>query len=148
MLHRPGTRLLALYSTVIFVIISIRGSDGWQYPATFTNNNHRLNSIRSDNAKTKYCNHHRMRILQASDAEDTEKQSLEDTIQTQSLDDDDDLGVPLFDTNDRATLFGLEPNNADGLDPLDNGLQFTGPIIMFASIYICLSLVFGDGMPL
>lgn len=59
---------------------------------------------------------------------------------------DDPDGVPLFDTNDRATLFGLEPNS--DVDPLDNGLQFTGPLIMFASIYVCLSLVFGDGMPL
>ncbi|KAL7494039.1 hypothetical protein ACHAWT_002954 [Skeletonema menzelii] len=54
-------------------------------------------------------------------------------------------GVPLFDTNDRATLFGLEPNAE--MDPLDNpGLQFTGPLIMFLSIYITLSLFFaGDG---
>jgi hypothetical protein len=76
-----------------------------------------------------------------------------------SSDDDNDLedreiirsetsdpdGVPLFDTNDRATLFGLEPNVE--LDPLDNpGLQFTGPLIMFLSIYVTLSLFFaGDG---
>jgi len=76
-----------------------------------------------------------------------------------SSDDDNDLedreiirsetsdpdGVPIFDTNDRATLFGLEPNVE--LDPLDNpGLQFTGPLIMFLSIYVTLSLFFaGDG---
>ena len=54
-------------------------------------------------------------------------------------------GVPLFDTNERATLFGLEPNAE--MDPLDNpGLQFTGPLIMFLSIYVTLSLFFaGDG---
>jgi len=67
-------------------------------------------------------------------------------------------GTPLFDTNNkRPTLFGLEPNYVDnddpsseyaGIDPLDNGLQYTGPIIMMLSIYVTLSLFFGDGMPL
>jgi hypothetical protein len=58
---------------------------------------------------------------------------------------DDPDGVPLFDTNERATLFGLEPNPDS--DPLDNpGLQFTGPLILFLSIYVTLSLFFpGDG---
>ncbi|KAL7534509.1 hypothetical protein ACHAXR_007264 [Thalassiosira sp. AJA248-18] len=55
---------------------------------------------------------------------------------------DDPDGIPLFDTNERATLFGLEPNT--DYDPLDNGLQFTGPIILFFSIYVTLSL-FGVG---
>lgn len=58
----------------------------------------------------------------------------------------DPEGIPIFDTNDRATLFGLEPNAE--MDPLDNnpGLQFTGPLIMFFSIYITLSLfTAGDG---
>ena len=69
-------------------------------------------------------------------AEDSENSRLET---------DDPDGVPLFDTNDRATLFGLEPNAE--VDPLDNpGLQFTGPLIMFFSIYVTLSLFFaGDG---
>ena len=71
---------------------------------------------------------------------------------------EDPDGTPLFDTNNkRPTLFGLEPNYIDnddpsseyaGIDPLDNGLQFTGPIIMMLSIYVTLSLFFGDGMPL
>lgn len=58
---------------------------------------------------------------------------------------DDPDGVPFFDTNERATLFGLEPNPDS--DPLDNpGLQFTGPLILFLSIYVTLSLFFpGDG---
>eukprot|EP00585_Thalassiosira_rotula_P010716 CAMPEP_0196132990 /NCGR_PEP_ID=MMETSP0910-20130528/2396_1 /TAXON_ID=49265 /ORGANISM="Thalassiosira rotula, Strain GSO102" /LENGTH=185 /DNA_ID=CAMNT_0041392661 /DNA_START=95 /DNA_END=652 /DNA_ORIENTATION=+ len=60
--------------------------------------------------------------------------------------DDDPDGVPLFDTNERgATLFGLEPN-AD-VDPLDNGLQFTGPVILFFSVYVTLSLFLPDDMP-
>lgn len=61
---------------------------------------------------------------------------------------DDPDGVPLFDTNEMrggATLFGLEPNS--DLDPLDNGLQFTGPIVMLFSIYVTLSLFFADDMP-
>lgn len=60
--------------------------------------------------------------------------------------DDDPDGVPLFDTNERAaTLFGLEPN-AD-VDTVDSGLVFTGPIILFFSIYLTLSLFFSDDMP-
>ncbi len=51
---------------------------------------------------------------------------------------DDPDGVPLFDQ--RATFFGLEPKAE--LDPLDNGLTFTGPIILFFSIYLTLSLFF------
>ena len=58
---------------------------------------------------------------------------------------DDQDGVPLFDANERGTLFGLEPK-AD-LDPLDNGLQFTGPVILFLSIYVTLSLFFADDVP-
>ena len=69
--------------------------------------------------------------------------SAEDTGSEKENNDPD--GVPLFDTNDRATLFGLEPNAE--FDPIDNpGLQFTGPLIMFLSIYVTLSLIFaGDG---
>ncbi len=61
-------------------------------------------------------------------------------------DDDDDVeGVAMFDSNDRATLFGLEPKAGGDLpDPLDNGLQFTGPVVMLISVYVTLSLFFGD----
>ena len=61
-------------------------------------------------------------------------------------DDDDDVeGVPIFDSNDRATFFGLEPKAGGDLpDPLDNGLQFTGPVVMLISVYVTLSLFFGD----
>ena len=57
---------------------------------------------------------------------------------------DDPDGVPLFDTNEQATLFGSEPR-AD-VDPLDNGLQFTGPIILLLSIYVTLFLFFAEDM--
>ena len=79
-------------------------------------------------------------IFNSSDNDDSAEDSENDRLGTS-----DPAGVPLFDTNDRATLFGLEPN-AD-VDPLDNpGLQFTGPIIMFLSLYVTLSLFFaGDG---
>lgn len=53
------------------------------------------------------------------------------------LEEDPD-GVPIFDQ--RATFFGLEPKAE--LDPLDNGLAFTGPIILFFSVYLTLSLFF------
>ena len=49
-------------------------------------------------------------------------------------------GIPLFDTNEKATLFGLEPR-AD-VDQLDNRLQFTGPNILLFSIYVILFLFF------
>ena len=67
-------------------------------------------------------------------------------------DDDDGItedpdGVPIFDTNDRpATFLGLEPVAAS--DESDPPLQVTGPIVMILSIYVTLSLFFGDGMPL
>lgn len=59
---------------------------------------------------------------------------------------EEDPGVPLFDTNERATLFGLEPNAE--LDSMDNGLMYTGPFILFFSIYFTISLLFGDDVPL
>ena len=115
-------------TTIIAVAVLSRSS-------AFVNRNHIpiiKNQARSIHTKT---------IFNSSDnnnepAEDSENSRLET---------DDPDGVPLFDTNDRATLFGLEPN-AD-VDPLDNpGLQFTGPLIMFFSIYVTLSLFFaGDG---
>mmetsp|Transcript_5611 Transcript_5611/g.8356 ORF Transcript_5611/g.8356 Transcript_5611/m.8356 type:complete len:135 (-) Transcript_5611:152-556(-) len=73
---------------------------------------------------------------------DNNNDTAEDSENSRSETNDPD-GVPLFDTNDRATLFGLEPNAE--MDPLD-GLQFTGPLIMFLSIYVTLSLFFaGEG---
>ncbi|KAL7519570.1 hypothetical protein ACHAWX_004330 [Stephanocyclus meneghinianus] len=52
----------------------------------------------------------------------------------------DPNATPLFD--ERATLFGLEPKAE--LDSLDNGLQFTGPIILLGSIYFMASLWFPE----
>jgi len=51
--------------------------------------------------------------------------------------------TPLFE--EPVTLFGLEPKTE--LDPLDNGLTFTGPIILLASIYFTISLWFVDDIP-
>ncbi|EJK49037.1 hypothetical protein THAOC_32127 [Thalassiosira oceanica] len=63
------------------------------------------------------------------------------------IDKGDPDGVPIFDTNDRpATFLGLEPVAAT--DESDPPLQVTGPIVMILSIYVTLSLFFGDGMPL
>jgi hypothetical protein len=56
-------------------------------------------------------------------------------------------------SNKRATFFGLEPrepppssddDNTPMLLSVDNGLQFTGPIVMILSIYFMLALFFGD----
>ena len=122
--------MLSKTTTIIAAAAVLSGSS-----AFVVNRNHIpiiKNQARSIHTKT---------IFNSSDnnnepAEDSENSRLET---------DDPDGVPLFDTNDRATLFGLEPN-AD-VDPLDNpGLQFTGPLIMFFSIYVTLSLFFaGDG---
>ena len=132
---------------------------GWQqrrykkYHAAFTTTNNSLKNINNDHALVRYkkedqhCNpfHYQSIILKKSSDDYNDEETI-DTLSLNDRDEDPD-GVPLFDTNDRTTtLFGLEPNS--DVDPLDNGLQFTGPLIMFASIYVCLSLVFGDGMPL
>ena len=120
--------MLSKATTIIAAAAVLSGSS-----ALFVNRNHILIKNQARSIHTT--------IFNSSDnnnepAEDSENSRLET---------DDPDGVPLFDTNDRATLFGLEPN-AD-VDPLDNpGLQFTGPLIMFFSIYVTLSLFFaGDG---
>ncbi len=84
-------------------------------------------------------------IINFSDNNKSSDSLSDDSEDINSPGNDDPDGVPLFDTNDRATLFGLEPNPES--DPLDNpGLQFTGPLILFLSIYVTLSLFFpGDG---
>jgi len=84
-------------------------------------------------------------IINFSDNNKSSDSLSDDSEDIISPGNDDPDGVPLFDTNDRATLFGLEPNPES--DPLDNpGLQFTGPLILFLSIYVTLSLFFpGDG---
>ena len=84
-------------------------------------------------------------IINFSDNNKSSDSLSDDSDDIISPGNDDPDGVPLFDTNDRATLFGLEPNPDS--DPLDNpGLQFTGPLILFLSIYVTLSLFFpGDG---
>ncbi|EJK74566.1 hypothetical protein THAOC_03744 [Thalassiosira oceanica] len=76
-----------------------------------------------------------------TDDSDSEQQNRD------PIDKGDPDGVPIFDTNDRpATFLGLEPVAAS--DESDPPLQVTGPIVMVLSIYVTLSLFFGDGMPL
>ena len=69
------------------------------------------------------------------------------SVITAALDDDKESNIdveldsdatPLFQEPPR-TLFGLEPKAE--LDPLDNGLTFTGPLILLASIYITISVL-------
>ena len=87
---------------------------------------------------------HRLKRLMIKNSSNDNNEELQEGGGQYNNNEDPD-GVPLFDTNERgATLFGLEPNNAEGMDPLDNGLQFTGPVILLASIYITLSLFFAD----
>ena len=88
--------------------------------------------------------HRLKRLMIKNSLNDNNNEEEENSGQYNNNNEEPD-GVPLFDTNERgATLFGLEPNNAEGMDPLDNGLQFTGPVILLASIYITLSLFFAD----
>jgi hypothetical protein len=153
-------RLLPLYIilTIIFVESKSKRSlvYGWQqrrykYHAAFTTTNNSLKNINNDQALVRYKkeDQHLGSIILNKSSDDYNDEETIDTLapnNNNEINEDPD-GVPLFDTNDRTTtLFGLEPNS--DVDPLDNGLQFTGPLIMFASIYVCLSLVFGDGMPL
>ena len=64
--------------------------------------------------------------------------------------DDDDAELDRTNNNKRATFFGLEPRELPPIDEgtpvlsVDDGLQFTGPIIMILSIYFTLALFFGD----
>lgn len=73
--------------------------------------------------------------------DETDQQDADSTIGNGDPD-----GVPIFDTNMRPTFLGLEPvASSDDSEP---PLQVTGPIVMLLSIYVTLSLFFGDGMPL
>ncbi len=107
------------------------------YASAFVNHRH------SSHIPSTFTKHSRSRyqttIFNSSDYDDSKDS------ENNGPDTNDPDGIPLFDTNDRATLFGLEPNAE--MDPLDNpGLQFTGPLILFMSIYVTLSLFFaGDG---
>ncbi len=124
------------------IVAALFGCYSAAYASAFINQRH-YGHIPSTSTSY-YAAHSRSRypttIFNSSDNDDSAKDSENNGSDTSDPD-----GVPLFDTNDRATLFGLEPN-AD-LDPLDNpGLQFTGPLILFLSIYVTLSLFFaGDG---
>ena len=66
------------------------------------------------------------------------------------VNDDDDAKLDRTNDNKRATFFGLEPRELPPIEEgtpvlsVDNGLQFTGPIIMILSIYFTLALFFGD----
>ncbi|KAL9187185.1 hypothetical protein ACHAXT_010905 [Thalassiosira profunda] len=82
-------------------------------------------------------------VLDGDETDDTSVEPSADASPNNS--DVDPDGTPLFDTYERATLFGLEPKAE--VDPLDNGLQFTGPIILLASIYVTLALFFADEVP-
>jgi len=108
------------------------------YASAFVNHRHSTSSHIPSTKHTR--SRYPTTIFNSSDNDDSAEDS--EIIRSDTNDPD---GVPLFDTNDRATLFGLEPNAE--MDPLDNpGLQFTGPLIMFLSIYVTLSLFFaGDG---
>jgi hypothetical protein len=76
---------------------------------------------------------HHKSILRTSD-NDNDKTNQIDV----ELDPD---ATPLFE-QEPPTLFGLEPKSE--LSPLDNGLTFTGPLILFASMYLIVSVWFGD----
>ena len=66
------------------------------------------------------------------------------------VNDDDDAELDRTNNNKRATFFGLEPRELPQIEEgtpvlsVDDGLQFTGPIIMILSIYFTLALFFGD----
>ena len=79
---------------------------------------------------------------------------INDDVTTNTIDDaEKKLDSTTNINNKRATFFGLEPrelpslsddDNAPMLLSVDNGLQFTGPIVMILSIYFMLALFFGD----
>ena len=161
-------RLSIFYTTAFIIVILFSSSTCTAYKrpyiSAFISNEISIHPVAISNRNSVLCNN-------SPANNDNEEDNDDDTISTPSSllldqilnletppEEEDPDGTPLFDTNNkRPTLFGLEPNYIDsddpsseytGIDPLDNGLQFTGPIIMMLSIYITLSLFFGDGMPL
>lgn len=86
-------------------------------------------------SKIQNSNHLHHQIFQVSPNDD-ESNQIDVELDTDA--------TPLFEEPPR-TLFGLEPKAE--LDPLDNGLTFTGPIILLASIYFTISLLFVDDVP-
>ena len=159
-------RLSIFYTTSFIIVILFSSSTCTAYKrpyrSAFISNKISIHQVKTHQSRV-LCNN-------SPNNDDEEEEDNDDTINTPSsllLDqilkletspEEDPDGTPLFDTNNkRPTLFGLEPNYIDnddpsseyaGIDPLDNGLQFTGPIIMMLSIYVTLSLFYGDGMPL
>jgi hypothetical protein len=87
-------------------------------------------------------NNHARSILHASDDNDNQNNPSE-SKEFQSkyiIQLDPTSEEPLFDPTERATLFGLEPKGE--VDPLDNGLVVTGPIIMLGSLYVMWAMIF------
>jgi len=76
--------------------------------------------------------------------------ALEDDNNGEDVNDDDDDELDRANYNKRATFFGLEPRELPPIEEgtpvlsVDDGLQFTGPIIMILSMYFTLALFFGD----
>ena len=76
--------------------------------------------------------------------------ALKDDNNGKDVNDDYDAELDRTNNNKRATFFGLEPRELPPIEEgtpvlsVDNGLQFTGPIIMILSIYFTLALFFGD----
>jgi hypothetical protein len=87
-------------------------------------------------------NNHASSILHASDDNDNQNNPSE-SKEFQSkyiIQLDPTSEEPLFDPTERATLFSLEPKGE--VDPLDNGLVVTGPIIMLGSLYVMWAMIF------
>lgn len=151
---RPTRRYLILLCLYLIIAINSEGSAVHAWQLTRDNNNRPL-AMHSRQSVVNIIPwryqegiQQQTMIKNSSDDnfsnDDEGRVKTEDDINDEVFDDPD--GVPLFDTNERATFFGLEPNEELG-DPLDNGLQFTGPIILFLSTYVTLSLFFPGDVP-
>lgn len=148
-----STMLAKLILTCLFSSVAAIGEGGtargrWGAPATRTSRACFATHVRGDTlaigpTSRSFSRHRSIRRTVVWNSPENDGGDAPEDAPSPYLDDQD--GVPLFDANERGTLFGLEPK-AD-LDPLDNGLQFTGPVILFLSIYVTLSLFFADDVP-
>ena len=141
-----GIRFHFGVATILHCIASnnaaIANARRFQHGMGFVSQHHHLH--RPDRLMGMKATRHQRIIFKNSQNDDNEStdstESQDRTAENNMFITEDPDGVPLFDTNDRATLFGLDPKAE--LDSMDNGLAFTGPIIFFFSMYFTLSLFF------
>jgi len=157
-MHHLLLRLSIFYAFIIVILFSSSICTAYKrpYKSAFISNKISIHPVAISHRSRVLCNN-------SPTNNDEEEEDDDDTISTPSSllldqilklekppEEEDPDGTPLFDTNNkRPTLFGLEPNYIDnddpsseyaGIDPLDNGLQFTGKsaLVLFYHVHVCV----------